>query len=124
MRGGQSPTCKSSECMSVCACRVGRIPGSKFEIPFQCPLDHVFDLEGGWHANMNEGESGPNIPYRESSFLNNPSLPAAVNKSQAVVEICPAGTAGCSDGTKPAELQVGGVCMCARVCGGGDAAAG
>ena len=47
----------------------GNIPGSKFIKPFICPMDHVFDIEGWWHRPLPEQEFGPNIPWREYSFL-------------------------------------------------------
>jgi hypothetical protein len=72
----------------------------------RCPLDHVFDLEGGWAAKMPEEEFGPHIEFREHSFLANHRLPVAVNQSKVVVEMCPPGTAGCSDGTAPAAVEV------------------
>ena len=43
-------------------------PGSQ---PFQCPLDHVLDLES-MMKNMSETEFGPYIDFREHSFLSKP----------------------------------------------------
>ncbi len=42
----------------------GVIPGSKFEVPFQCPLDHVFDLEYGWAKELPVQQHGPNVDFR------------------------------------------------------------
>jgi hypothetical protein len=67
----------------------------------------VFDLEGGWAARMPEEEFGPHIEFREFSFLQNFRLPAAVNQTKVVVEMCPPGTQGCSDGKAPAVVEVG-----------------
>ncbi|KAL6753317.1 nucleotide-diphospho-sugar transferase-domain-containing protein [Haematococcus lacustris] len=85
----------------------GRIPGSDFELPFPCPMDHVFDLEGGWSRGLPADTYGPHIDFREYSFLNNSKLPAAVRDSKVIIEICPSGTAGCSDGITPPVLQDG-----------------
>lgn len=54
----------------------GRIPGAVFDLPFPCPLDHVFDLENFYAiAQQSQPHSlivyGPNIEIRESSFLHN-----------------------------------------------------
>ncbi|EIE21596.1 hypothetical protein COCSUDRAFT_17381, partial [Coccomyxa subellipsoidea C-169] len=49
----------------------GIIPGSALRLPFQCPLDHVLDLEQ-MSKEFPEAEFGPDIPYREYSFLDNP----------------------------------------------------
>ncbi|GMH36929.1 hypothetical protein BSKO_04802 [Bryopsis sp. KO-2023] len=70
----------------------GRIPGSNFELPFPCPLDHLLDLEsivkGHFSREMPEDEFGPYIDIRESSFLRNPRLPESVNATRLVVEVC------------------------------------
>ena len=42
----------------------GVIPGSNFKLPFKCPLDHVFDLENGWHKTWPVEQYGPNVEYR------------------------------------------------------------
>eukprot|EP00798_Chlamydomonas_sp_ICE-L_P025303 gene25303-10957_t len=86
----------------------GTIPGSKFGLPFPCPLDHVFDLEGGWARDFGAPDAfGPNIEYREHSFFNNKRMTPAVRDSKVVVEICPAGKAECSDGSAAAPVVAG-----------------
>lgn len=57
----------------------GRIPGSHMPLPIECPLDHVFNLEGGFRPE--------NI--REYSFLDNPLLPSAVLAKQHNLSIPP-----------------------------------
>mmetsp|Transcript_17364 Transcript_17364/g.37489 ORF Transcript_17364/g.37489 Transcript_17364/m.37489 type:complete len:686 (-) Transcript_17364:496-2553(-) len=84
----------------------GTIPGSHFQLPFKCPLDHIFDLEGGWTRDLPPSH-GPAIPWRESSFLDNPRTPDTIKKNRVVVEICPPGTADCSDGKAPAPVKNG-----------------
>jgi hypothetical protein len=32
----------------------GVLPGSKFDLPFVCPADHVLDLEGGWTRDFDQ----------------------------------------------------------------------
>ncbi|GAX79191.1 hypothetical protein CEUSTIGMA_g6631.t1 [Chlamydomonas eustigma] len=85
----------------------GVIPGSSFKLPFKCPMDHVFDLEGGWAGKLSEEQHGPQIPFREYSFFQNPRMLPEVNKSRLTIEICPANTAGCSDGSTAAAVQDG-----------------
>ncbi len=58
-------------CLCSCFCPAGRIPGSNFTLPFPCPLDHVFDLEGGWTRQLPVDAYGPNTEFREYSFLQN-----------------------------------------------------
>ncbi|MEW5307750.1 MAG: hypothetical protein WDW36_010126 [Sanguina aurantia] len=85
----------------------GNIPGSQFKKPFICPMDHVFDLEGGWNPKRHEPDFGPHIEWRESSFLRNPRLSAAVSGSRVLVVPCRAGDAGCGPGTGPAASKDG-----------------
>ena len=84
----------------------GVIPGSSFKLPFKCPLDHIFDLEGGWHRPL-PIDHGPDIDYRESSFFSNPRMTDAVNKSRVTIELCAPGDSKCSDGSSPAALEGG-----------------
>lgn len=49
----------------------GRIPGSNLELPFFCPLDHVFNIEA-WNKFANKPYG---VEFREASFLNNTRLP-------------------------------------------------
>lgn len=82
----------------------GHIPGSNFDLPFICPMDYIFDLEGGWaNEKLNEHDFGPRVHFREHTFLDNPRLPAAVRDDKVVVEMCQDGD--CSDGTSPASLK-------------------
>jgi hypothetical protein len=55
----------------------GKIPGSDLELPFQCPMDHVFEIE--WMARKKDANHfGKDIEFRESSFLDNPRTPVEV----------------------------------------------
>jgi hypothetical protein len=50
----------------------GRIPGAHFELPFLCPLDHVFNIEQGMSPTL----------IREWSLLDNARTPRGVLASQ------------------------------------------
>jgi len=83
----------------------GVIPGSHFQLPFPCPMDHIFDLE---QMVREVPHLGPRFEWREHSFLQNPRLPKALNESRIVVEFCAEGqVAGCADGSAPAQEQSG-----------------
>ncbi|KAK9813171.1 hypothetical protein WJX72_010080 [[Myrmecia] bisecta] len=86
----------------------GIIPGSKLELPYRCPMDHVFDLEQ-MARSMPAAEFGPDISYREFSFMNNTRLPATIAKSKLQVNICAAADASCSDGSSAAAEVTPGV---------------
>lgn len=58
----------------------GRIPGSNLELPFFCPLDHVFNIEA-WNKFAHKPYG---VEFRASSFLNNSRLP----KELYFEEIC------------------------------------
>lgn len=77
----------------------GKIPGSHTELPFLCPMDHVFEVET-WLRPMPENEAGPNVDFREYSFFDNPSVPNKVLDSEVTVELVDAcgGGAECSQG--------------------------
>ena len=64
----------------------GKIPGSETELPFLCPMDHVFEVET-WLRPMPKEEAGPNIDFREYSFFDNPSVPKEVLDSEVTVEM-------------------------------------
>ena len=42
----------------------GVIPGSNFKVPFKCPMDHVFDLEGGFARDLPADAHGPNVEFK------------------------------------------------------------
>ena len=63
----------------------GKLPGSETELPFMCPMDHIFEVET-WLRPMDEKEAGPNIAFREHSFLNNPSVPKNVLDSEVTID--------------------------------------
>mmetsp|Transcript_35964 Transcript_35964/g.88593 ORF Transcript_35964/g.88593 Transcript_35964/m.88593 type:complete len:683 (-) Transcript_35964:285-2333(-) len=64
----------------------GKIPGSETELPYLCPMDHVFEVET-WLRPMPANEAGPNIGFREYSFFDNPSVPKEVLDSKVTVEL-------------------------------------
>lgn len=91
----------------------GRIPGSHFKLPFRPPMDHIFDLEGGWARSWPENEFGPDIKFREKSFMQNPRLPEERKKNKVIVEICT--EPGCNAGDAPAKVQDGKVKLAANL---------
>ena len=46
-------------------CRFPGVPYDQHSMPFQCPFDHVYDLEKWVHSE---------VPFREYSFLENPRI--------------------------------------------------
>jgi arabinosyltransferase len=88
---------------------MGRLPGAdKTPLPYRAPLDHILDLEHGLGRRKDEATHGPNVPFREHSFLQNPRMPAHVRDSAVVVEVCPEGNnAACADGSAPAGVSDG-----------------
>ncbi|GLI67694.1 hypothetical protein VaNZ11_011960 [Volvox africanus] len=86
----------------------GRIPGATFKLPFQCPLDHVLDLENGVFKTLPDDHYGPRTEIREYTFFNNSKMTPRVRDDRVVVELCSPGAADCSDGREPAKLQIDG----------------
>lgn len=82
---------------------MGIIPGSALKLPYKAPIDHVLDLERMLGREKPFDEFGPNIPYREYSFLDNPACPDEVKNKQIVVNVCKEPEERCSDGSKPSE---------------------
>ncbi|GFH21962.1 uncharacterized protein HaLaN_19354, partial [Haematococcus lacustris] len=68
-------------------------------------MDHVLDIEGGWFPRKPEQHFGPHVEWREYSFFQNPRMPAAVNNSRLLVELCSSGAEGCSDGSATPTVQ-------------------
>ena len=55
---------------------------------------------------MPDEKYGPYIPWRESSFLNNPKLPSRILQDAVTVEVCPeTQSSGCADGSGAAGVQ-------------------
>ena len=80
----------------------GEIPGSKFQRPFVCPLDHVIEV--------NVLLNGKYIDFREYSFLENPRTPESFKDSQLRVRVCGSGDKCEEEGGKgeiriPAKLD-------------------
>jgi arabinosyltransferase len=86
---------------------MGTIPGSATKLPFKAPIDHVLDLERMLGQVKPPAEFGPNVPYREYSFLENPACPEAIKGNQMTVNVCEEQLEKCSDGSKPAKLVDG-----------------
>ena len=67
----------------------GRLPGAtSTPLPYKAPLDHILNLENALGHPKNEAEFGPDVPYRELSFLQNPRTPESVRNSVARIERC------------------------------------
>ncbi|KAG1678605.1 hypothetical protein FOA52_012612 [Chlamydomonas sp. UWO 241] len=77
----------------------GNIGNSMFKKPFVCPMDHVFDIEGWWAKKL-PPDFGPDLEWREYSFLDNSRMNADVNASRLVVSAC--GAEGCPGGAEVA----------------------
>ena len=45
------------------------------QLPFTCPLDHVFEP---FHFTDSTRKFGPRLPFREHSFFENPAMPDAI----------------------------------------------
>ncbi|XP_065035380.1 arabinosyltransferase XEG113-like isoform X3 [Musa acuminata AAA Group] len=78
----------------------GILEGTLTKQPFVCPMDHLFEIHTMLHG-LSEEEFGPQIHFREYSFLQNPSVPKHVKESLLNVQLCDAHSKGCniSDGT-------------------------
>jgi arabinosyltransferase len=85
----------------------GRLPGARTPLPYRAPIDHILDLERGIGRTKDENEFGPNVPFREYSFLDNPRMPARIRESVLTVELCQQGEVGCADRVGPAEVRNG-----------------
>lgn len=58
-----------------------RLPGArKTQLPFVCPLDHIFEP---FHFDDRTEQYGMPLPFREHSFLENPLTAASVKNSAA-----------------------------------------
>ena len=47
----------------------GVFPGSDLELPFLCPMDHVFGVEDWYNNRFSDKVGGPHVKFREYSFL-------------------------------------------------------
>jgi len=65
------------------------------QLPFMCPLDHVFNLEVLSSFDMPD--------WKESSFLDNPKASAISSRKLRVVT-CNENSKQCDDGSKPATV--------------------
>uniref|UniRef100_A0A383W3X9 Nucleotide-diphospho-sugar transferase domain-containing protein n=1 Tax=Tetradesmus obliquus TaxID=3088 RepID=A0A383W3X9_TETOB len=83
----------------------GTLPGSEFKLPFPCPADHVLDLENGFSRHWDENEFGPNLDYREASFLNSTGLPHVIKESAVNVVVCTKGKGYCPEPDAPGTVD-------------------
>lgn len=81
----------------------GHIPGSSFDLPFQCPLDHILDLERLSSNDLDENTNGPKVDWKEHSFLDKPEAAYLRQKALKVVT-CNEESQECDDGSKQAVL--------------------
>lgn len=80
----------------------GRIPNSNLDIPYLCPMDHVLDPEV-WSRKKSMEEAGPNIDFREYSFMDNPRITREVLDSRVLIRVC-LGAAACAE-SAPTGMQ-------------------
>ncbi|URE30576.1 Nucleotide-diphospho-sugar transferase [Musa troglodytarum] len=73
----------------------GILEGTLTKQPFVCPMDHLFEIHTMLHG-LSEEEFGPQIHFREYSFLQNPSVPKHVKESLLNVQLCDAHSKGCN----------------------------
>ncbi|URD78485.1 Nucleotide-diphospho-sugar transferase [Musa troglodytarum] len=73
----------------------GILEGTLTKQPFVCPMDHLFEIRTMLHG-LSEEEFGPQIHFREYSFLQNPSVPKHVKESLLNVQLCDAHSKGCN----------------------------
>ncbi|KAJ8490237.1 hypothetical protein OPV22_011958 [Ensete ventricosum] len=73
----------------------GILEGTLTKQPFVCPMDHLFEIHTMLHS-LSEEEFGPQIHFREYSFLQNPSVPKQVKESSLNVQLCDAHSKGCN----------------------------
>ncbi|KAL3140615.1 hypothetical protein ABBQ32_005185 [Trebouxia sp. C0010 RCD-2024] len=76
----------------------GNIPGSSLQLPFPCPLDHIFDLEQ--MISSHEPALGPYIDWREHSLFNNSQFPQEDFAQATHIHVCQGGESDCDDGSK------------------------
>ncbi|KAJ8509834.1 hypothetical protein OPV22_000268 [Ensete ventricosum] len=73
----------------------GILEGTLTRQPFVCPMDHLFEIHT-MVRGLSEEEFGPQIHFREYSFLQNPSVPKHVKESLLNVQLCDAHSKGCN----------------------------
>lgn len=74
----------------------GVLIGTHTSRPFLAPLDHAFLIDALVNLpDFPESQFGPNIQFREYSFLENPRLPGEVSNSKVSVRQCKRGREGC-----------------------------
>ncbi|XP_020694442.1 arabinosyltransferase XEG113-like [Dendrobium catenatum] len=74
----------------------GIMEGTLTRQPFLCPMDHVFEVNVMLRDQPFE-EFGPNIDFREYSFLQNPRLPKQVKESFLEVKLCKQQSSKCHE---------------------------
>ncbi|CAL9204957.1 unnamed protein product [Musa hybrid cultivar] len=73
----------------------GILEGTMTKQPFVCPMDQLFEIHT-MVCGLSEEEFGPQIHFREYSFLQNPSVPKHVKESLLNVQLCDAHSKGCN----------------------------
>ncbi|THU55388.1 hypothetical protein C4D60_Mb11t06030 [Musa balbisiana] len=73
----------------------GIFKGTLTKQPFVCPMDHLFEIPTMLHG-LSEEVFGPQIHFREYSFLQNPSVPKHVKESLLNVQLCDAHSEECN----------------------------
>ncbi|XP_065029426.1 arabinosyltransferase XEG113-like [Musa acuminata AAA Group] len=74
---------------------LGILKGTLTTQPFVCPMDHLFEIHT-MVRGLSEEEFGPQIHFREYSFLQNPSVPKHVKESLLNVQLYDAHSKGCN----------------------------
>ncbi|XP_074562452.1 arabinosyltransferase XEG113-like [Curcuma longa] len=77
----------------------GIVVGTLTRQPFRCPMDHLFQVNV-MRSNLSEAEFGPQIDFREYSFLQNSLVPKHVKESVLDVQLCDTHTRGCNTSEK------------------------
>ncbi|XP_042405849.1 arabinosyltransferase XEG113-like isoform X1 [Zingiber officinale] len=72
----------------------GILEGTLTRQPFLCPMDHLFEINVMLN-DLSEAEFGPQIDFREYSFLQNPLVPKHVKESVLDVQLCDPHSSGC-----------------------------
>lgn len=86
-----------------------RLPGArKLQLPFICPLDHIFEP---FHFDDNPTSFGPPFAYREHSFLENERTPPEVKNGVTLMHLQVSRSAG-----TPSRMRVLDAGLCQRQC--------
>lgn len=84
----------------------GNIPGGPVDLPYQCPLDHVINLELLQDNSLKPEQSGPKVDWKEYSFLEKEESLYLQEKKLTVIT-CNENSDMCDEGDKEAHLIEG-----------------